>query len=227
MCPGALCTKVAKDHLSSGHYRSVIWSKAFKISLHIRSNQNLEPLPRLFSSCLFIHIFKDHTNDSTNSISSQIIFKLFHRLLDFYIVSSLFFLSTFYANTNCLRSRCGKCRSFLSTFPRRERPTTDLEYNGHKIFLSTFPRRERHRNDQDMVVIEKFLSTFPRRERPNFSILLCLMRYFYPRSHVGNDRVPLAALWQRLHFYPRSHVGNDKLFSQLLTLDLISIHVPT
>lgn len=42
----------------------------------------------MFSSCLFIHIFKDHTNDSTNSISSQIIFKLFHRLLDFYIVSS-------------------------------------------------------------------------------------------------------------------------------------------
>ena len=188
MCPGALCTKVAKDHLSSGHYRSVIWSKAFKISLHIRSNQNLEPLPRLFSSCLFIHIFKDHTNDSTNSISSQIIFKLFHRLLDFYIVSSLFFLSTFYANTNCLRSRCGKCRSFLSTFPRRERPTTDLEYNGHKIFLSTFPRRE----------------------RPNFSILLCLMRYFYPRSHVGNDIIQGGyVLRSGDHFYPRSHVGND------------------
>ena len=57
----------------------------------------------MFSSCLFIHIFKDRTNDSTNSISSQIIFKLFHRLLDFYIVSSLFFLSTFYANTTTMK----------------------------------------------------------------------------------------------------------------------------
>ena len=51
----------------------------------------------MFSSCLFIHIFKDHTNDSTNSISSQIIFKLFHRLLDFYIVSSLINLIKFIA----------------------------------------------------------------------------------------------------------------------------------
>ena len=139
---------------------------------------------------------------------------------------------------------------FLSTFPRRERHHTRwLRSQIWRSFLSTFPRRERPLvvwlsaslfyfyprshvgNDLNRIGLaffnSSFLSTFPRRERRMRLIAGSCPRYFYPRSHVGNDRVPLAALWQRLHFYPRSHVGNDKLFSQLLTLDLISIHVPT
>ena len=54
--PRGTVYEVAEDHLSSGHYRSVIWSKAIKISLHIRLNQKF----RAFTRVVFVMSFYSH-----------------------------------------------------------------------------------------------------------------------------------------------------------------------
>ena len=76
----------------------------------------------------------------------------------------------------------------------------------HLLFLSTFPRRERHCELSTSPPLERFLSTFPRRERLGYLALPADSRYFYPRSHVGNDvimAVAAAATALFLSTFPR------------------------
>ena len=140
--------------------------------------------------------------------------------------------------------------AFLSTFPRRERPSPVAAYGRFMTFLSTFPRRERHsRNRKTFNVrpflstfprrerliprafwhfIQIFLSTFPRRERPGPPRRLQPSRYFYPRSHVGNDDrglFPGAPQHQFLSTFPR----RERRLHPVGEADAenISIHVPT
>ena len=82
-----------------------------------------------------------------------------------------------------------EARIFLSTFPRRERPSIISILLMRQIFLSTFPRRERRPRSSIASHTGIFLSTFPRRERRPILMQLNNVSYFYPRSHVGNDRV--------------------------------------
>ena len=94
----------------------------------------------------------------------------------------------------------------------------------------------------------EFQSTFPRGERQRSRRHYHILRYFNPRSHVGNDwpttiqlraaefqstfprgeRLLITAeLSNPLYFNPRSHVGNDEPLSGTCSCSCISIHVPT
>ena len=98
---------------------------------------------------------------------------------------------------------------FQSTFPRGERRLTVQKlgqnknfnprsrvgndgrsswytYRG-KEFQSTFPRGERLLECLIKADSLLFQSTFPRGERPEFYFVCFAIRYFNPRSRVGND----------------------------------------
>ena len=119
--------------------------------------------------------------------------------------------------------------TFLSTFPRRERPGQIQE--PYYIVYNFYPRS--HVGNDLFFCFISFLSKnfYPRSHVGNdlqLSATLAIMRYFYPRSHVGNDRVEVSVGTVISNFYPRSHVGNDDTtVSRDVYRVKISIHVPT
>ena len=124
------------------------------------------------------------------------------------------------------------CWTFLSTFPRRERPFITETIAPAALFLSTFPRRERpvtcsllhlrtthfyprSHVGNDIAGLgtayfqEIFLSTFPRRERPSVSRCCRVILVFLSTFPRRERRVPHISVHTASDFYPRSHVGND------------------
>ena len=85
-------------------------------------------------------------------------------------------------------------------------------------FLSTFPRRERHHSKGSQGNKKYF---YPRSHVGNdrcIALPAAGRRYFYPRSHVGNDPGISAGIGRDRYFYPRSHVGNDAYFGGNLSV---------
>ena len=107
-------------------------------------------------------------------------------------------------------------------------------------------------NKKEIEDGKEFQSTFPRGERPpESSFSSCIIRYFNPRSLVGNDDVQRRFITsssevfqstfprgerravggrikiRRKHFNPRSLVGNDRNVPRHHERIWISIHVPS
>ena len=124
---------------------------------------------------------------------------------------SYFYPRSHVGNDIWQRRRAVRSQGFLSTFPRRERPLAHRRPLGTDIFLSTFPRRERHISMSSVMLLRLFLSTFPRRERPGYRVTklsgVPFLSTFPRRERRIAAYTPTA--WKR-YFYPRSHVGNDR-----------------